>query len=269
MKLNITASFRAYIDESGDEGFLFREDGSGSSRWFVISALLTRLKNDTQIVQCLKETRKLLQKPEKFPLHFVNLKHEQRVPYVRRLGLLPVRTVTVLVYKPSIKEPEKFQNQKYLLYRYATRLLLERVSWLCRDHRIDNEGDGSCDIVFSNRSNMSYQEIRDYIKHLLDRSGSLPQETQIDRTAIRWDQIRAVEHSKLAGLQAADAVASSLHFAIKRNLYGEAEPSYCKLLTKTFYRHKSALLGYGLKLWPEAIDVLKTKAPEAVNLEGL
>jgi len=34
----------------------------------------------------------------------------------------------VLVYKPLIAEPEKFQNSKYRLYRYATRLLLERVS---------------------------------------------------------------------------------------------------------------------------------------------
>jgi len=60
MKLSNKASFRAYIDESGDEGFVFRQDGSGSSRWFVISALVTRIKNDSQVVNCLKETRKLL-----------------------------------------------------------------------------------------------------------------------------------------------------------------------------------------------------------------
>lgn len=42
--------------------------------------------------------------------------------------------VSVLVYKPLIAEPEKFQNSKnfkYLLYRCATRMLLERVSWRC------------------------------------------------------------------------------------------------------------------------------------------
>jgi len=269
MKLNKTASFRAYIDESGDEGFRFYEDGSGSSHWFVISALVIRLKNDLKVVECLKEVRKLLQKPEKYPLHFVDLKHEQRVPYARRVGELPARTVSVLIHKPAIKEPEKFQNEKYLLYRYATRLLLERVSWLCRGHRIDGEGDGSCDIVFSNRSNMSYQEIRDYIQHLLDQSGSMPQEVQIDDNTIRTDQIRAIEHSKLAGLQAADAVASSMHYAVKRNRYGEAEPAYSQLLAKTFYRHKSILHGYGIKLWPEALKFAKTKAPEADNLEGL
>lgn len=269
MNLSRDASFRAYVDESGDEGFVFREDGSGSSRWFVISALVMRVKKDLSVVECLKETRKLLGKPPKHPLHFVDLKHEQRVPYVRRVGALSTRTISVMIYKPSIQEPEKFQNEKYLLYRYATRLLLERLSWLCRDHYINGEGDRTCEVVFSNRSNMSYEDIRDYLNHLIENAGSQPNEVQIQPEIIRPNEIRAVEHSKLAGLQAADAVASSLHFAVKRNRYGEAEPAYAQHLRKTFYRNKGQLHGYGLKLWPDPLNVTQTKAPEANNLEGL
>ncbi|MCC5840516.1 MAG: DUF3800 domain-containing protein [Opitutales bacterium] len=269
MDLVKQASFRAYIDESGDEGFVFREDGSGSSRWFVISALVIRTKNDHQVVGCLKDTRKLLGKPPKHPLHFVDLRHEQRVPYVRRVGQLPARTISVLIHKPSILEPEIFQNEKFRLYRYATRLLLERVSWLCRDHRIAEEGDGTCDLLFSNRSIMSYKDMRDYLRHLLNRSGDQPEEVQIDTSVIRPDDIRAVEHSKLAGLQAADAVASSMHFAVRKNRYDETEPAYAKLLRKTIYKHKGHLEGYGLKTWPDALPILQTKAPEAKNLEGL
>ena len=48
-------SFVVYIDESGDEGFVFNGDGSGSSRWFVLSATVIRKVNDLQIVSCLKE----------------------------------------------------------------------------------------------------------------------------------------------------------------------------------------------------------------------
>ena len=121
-------SFVVYIDESGDEGFVFNADGSGSSRWFVLSAAVIRKANDLQMVSCLKETRCVLGKSPKTPLHFVDLKHDQRVPYIRRVGELPIRTVSVLIHKPLIVEPEKFQNTKYLLYRYATRMLLERVS---------------------------------------------------------------------------------------------------------------------------------------------
>jgi hypothetical protein len=148
----LKSSFVAYIDESGDEGFVFNADGSGSSRWFVLSAAVIRQANDLQTVSCLKEARAVLQRLPKTPLHFVDLRHEQRIPYIRRVGELPVRVVSVLIFKPLIAEPEKFQNSKLRLYRYATRMLLERVSWLCRDHHNEGVGDGSCEVIFSNRS---------------------------------------------------------------------------------------------------------------------
>ena len=62
-------SFVVYIDESGDEGFVFNDDGSGSSRWFVLSAAVIRKVNDLQMVSCLKEARAVLGKPPKTPLH--------------------------------------------------------------------------------------------------------------------------------------------------------------------------------------------------------
>jgi hypothetical protein len=262
-------SFVVYIDESGDEGFVFNEDGSGSSRWFVLSAAVIRKANDLQMVSCLKDVREVLGKAPKTPLHFVDLKHEQRVPYIRRVGDLPIRTVSVLIHKPLIAEPEKFQNTKYLLYRYATRMLLERVSWLCRDQRQANQGDGVADIIFSNRSNMSYEEIRDYLRLLIRQHADDPQKVQIDPTVIDPERIRSVEHSRLAGLQVADAVASGLHFAVKVNRYGETETGYLAHLKKTLYRHQKSVMGYGLKVWPEDFATLKAKAPETANLEGL
>jgi len=263
------SSFIVYIDESGDEGFVFNADGSGSSRWFVLSAVVIRQVNDLQMVSCVKEVRKVLKKLPKTPLHFVDLRHEQRVPYIRRIGNLPIRTVSVLVYKPLINEPEKFQNTKYLLYHYATRMLLERVSWLCRDQRRAGEGDGFAEVIFSNRSNMSYKDIREYLSLLLRQSEANPQNVQIDRTVIDPNRIRSVEHSKLAGLQAADAVASGFHFAVKVNRYGETEPGYLLHLRKTLYRHQAQTMGYGIKVWPEDYATIKSKAPEVDNLGGL
>jgi len=262
-------SFVVYIDESGDEGFKLNDDGSGSSRWFVLSAAVIRQTNDLQMVACLKEVRDLLGKPPKTPLHFVDLKHEQRVPYIRRVGTLPIRTVTVAIYKPLIQEPEKFQNTKYLLYRYATRMLMERVSWLCRDNRREGEGNGFSEIIFSNRSNMSYEEIRQYLRLLLRQHEADPQKVQIVPSVIDPDRIRSVEHSKLAGLQVADAVASGIHFGVKVNRYGETEPAYLPHLRNSLYRHKGTLLGYGIKVWPEDYETIKTKAPEIEHLGGL
>jgi len=221
------------------------------------------------MVSCLKEVRDILGKKPKTPLHYVDLKHEQRVPYIRRVGELPIRTVSVLIYKPLIHEPEKFQNTKYLLYRYATRMLLERVSWLCRDQRGVSNGDGFAEIIFSNLSNMSYEDIREYLRLLIRQHKSDPQKVQIGPAAINPDRIRSVEHSKLAGLQVADAVASGIHFSVKVNRYRETEPAYLPYLGKTFYRHKRELMGYGIKLWPEDYDTIKAKAPEVENIGGL
>lgn len=175
----------------------------------------------------------------------------------------------MLVYKPLIQEPEKFQNTKYLLYRYATRMLLERVSWVCRDQKRAGDGDGFAEIIFSNRSNMSYDDIREYLRLLIRQHESDPQKVQIDPAVIDSERIRSVEHSRLAGLQVADAVASGIHFGVKVNRYGETETSYMHHLGKTLYRHRGEFMGYGIKVWPEDYDTIKTKAPEVENFEGL
>jgi hypothetical protein len=252
-------SFRVYVDESGDEGFVFNADGSGSRRWLVLSAVVVRVKNDLKLVDTLKSVRQLLGKPPKQQLHFADLKHEHRVPYVRQIAGAPVRTVSVLIHKPSIKEPEKFQSEKFLLYRYATRYLLERVSWFCRDQRVEGEGDGRADLIFSNRSIMSYEDLRGYLRLLKNQSD--PMDVRIDWNVVALENIRAVNHEQLAGLQVADAVASGFYYAVTVNRYGEAEDKYARLLLPTVYRHKEVRLGYGLKFWPEDVEKLKSANP--------
>ncbi len=250
----MTSSFTAYIDESGDEGFVFLPGEKGSSRWLVLSAVVFRKSKDMEAVRVMRDVRTLLGKDPKKALHFRDMKHEHRVPYVRALAAAPIRTVSVLVHKPSIIEPEKFQNEAFRLYRYATRLLVERVSWLCRDTRKENEGDGSCELIFSNRSAMSYEDLRNYLLHLKDKPGT---DARIDWNAIRSQQVRAVNHDQLAGLQIADAVASSMFFAVNLSQYGEAEDRYFRMLRPTVYRHaKTGELGYGLKFWPDSLDAL-------------
>jgi hypothetical protein len=248
----MTSSYTAYIDESGDEGFVFRPNEKGSSRWLVVSAVVFRKSKDHDAVRVLREVRALLGKDPKRALHFREMKHEHRIPYVRAVAAAPIRTVSVLIHKPSITEPEKFQSDPFRLYRYATRLLLERVSWLCRDFHKQGEGDGGCELVFSNRSAMSYDDLRAYLTHLKAEPSS---NVRIDWSAIDPQKVRAVNHDQLAGLQMADAVASSLFFAVNLSQYGEAEDRYFRMLRPTVYRHaKSGELGYGLKFWPGGPD---------------
>lgn len=261
-------SFRVYIDESGEEGFVFRPDGSGSSRWLILSAVVTRRENDLQVVRLMERVRQTLGRPPKQALHFCKLGHAQRVVWAREIAQTPLRTVSVLVHKPSIREPERFQAQKHLLYRYASRYLLERVSWLCRDHRKPETGSGQAEVIFSNRSQMSYEELRGYLRKLREETGDFG--VTVDWSVLNPEAIRAVEHSQLAGLQVADAVASSLFAALNPNPYGDTEDKYARLLLPVCYRHKGALLGYGLKFWPGDFEGLKRESPRLLAFaEGL
>lgn len=255
----MSESFAVYIDESGDEGFAFRSDGSGSSRWLVLSAVVFRKSNDSEAVRLLQDVREKLGKAPKQPLHFRNLKHEQRVPYVRAIGSAKLRTVSVLIHKESIREPELFQADSYRLYRYASRLLLERVSWLCRDHCNPGDGDGTAKITFSNRSRMSYDDLRGYLLRLKESSEA--QDVRIDWNVVKPERVNAINHDQRAGLQIADAVASGLYSAANLNIYGESEDRYLRLLEPTIYRRKQMTLGYGLKFWPEDLDTMAMAMP--------
>ncbi len=244
----MASSFVAYIDESGDEGFHFRPDGSGSSRWFVLTALVIRKEEDTKtIVPAVAGLRELLRKPAKHPLHFRELKHEQRVPISRCIGELPVRTIHIAIHKPCIREPENFQQEAYSLYRYCSRLLLERLSWLCRDSRLANQGDGKVELIYSNRSKMSYEDLTGYLEHLKREPN--PSRVRIEWSVIDPNLVRAVNHDQLAGLQLADAAASGCFFAVRNNAYGDTEPRYLQLMRPTLYRRRSQLEGYGMKFW--------------------
>jgi len=225
----------------------------------VLSAVVFRKSKDLEAVKTLRAVRGLLGKPPKYALHFRDLRHEQRVPYVRAVAGAPIRTVSVLIYKPAITEPEVFQNEAHRLYRYATRLLLERVSWLCRDAKKTNEGDGTCEMIFSNRSAMSYDNLRGYLQHLKSNPTS---DIRVDWSAIEPSKVQAVNHDQLAGLQMADAVASSLYFALNLSQYGEVESRYFELLKPTVYKHdKTGALGYGLKFWPKSAELLQAECP--------
>ncbi len=237
-------SFVVYIDESGDEGFRF---DAGSSEWFVLSAIVCRKHLDHRAVELMREVRRLLGKEPKYTVHFQNLKHQQRIPYLDALAKEKFRTISVLCHKKSLTESEYLQT-KSVLYFYTARYLIERISWYCRDNRLrDDAGDGSAKIIFSNRSGMSYDDLREYLKKLQENPKT---KGEIDWNVIKPDQIAAVPHSHRAGLQAVDAVASSLFSAFEPSRYGFIEDRYVQMMMPVMYRREGQLQGYGVKVWP-------------------
>ena len=248
-----------YVDESGDEGFAFKGPRAGSSHWFVLSAVVTAKHLDLETVKLVDQVRRNLgYKPCK-PLHFRKMKHEHRLPFVACIAAARIRTVTILIHKPSIAEPEKFAERNRL-YNYTTRLLLERVSWLCRDNRIARDpGDGSAEVIFSNRSGTSYTEMKAYFDLLKQQSAVA--RVNIEWSVIKSEQVKAINHDSLMGLQIADAVASSFYYAVQLNPYGFNEPRYAQMLKPVVYHHRRQAIGYGLKFWPaETATLLQQEA---------
>ncbi|HUY33919.1 MAG TPA: DUF3800 domain-containing protein [Pirellulales bacterium] len=252
------ASFVVYVDESGDEGFVFPHDGQGSSKWFVLAAVVTRKPIDLETVKLVDTVRADLGYNPKKPLHFREMKHEHRLPYVQRIADARLRCVCVLIHKPAIQDREKFR-ERFRLYFYATRLLLERVSWLCRDRRVKNDpGDGSAEIIFSNRGGTSYAEMRRYFDRLRQRSAM--DDVRIDWSVIDTRRVIAAQHDQNMGLQVADAVATSFFFGVEPTKQGFTEPRYATMLQAVVYRHKGSARGHGVKLWPR--DVIAKLATE-------
>lgn len=103
---------------------------------------------------------------------------------------------------------------------------------------------------------MSYEELKDYLNRL-DQLSNNSNDVNIDWNAIKNDRVRAVNHEQMAGLQIADAVATSVFYAVNKSLYGHTEERYLEKIKNTLYRNKGRVEGYGLKIWCEEDSEIK------------
>ena len=259
----MTASFVAYIDEAGDEGFKFRTSlaKQSSSDWFVLAAFLTRKKTDAETVKLIDLVRSEFGLPPRKHVHWKKLKHAQKVRYAQMMAGLQARIIGICVHKPTLLEPEKFQ-ERYRLYFYAVRHLLERVSWLARDRHDAAKwgGDGTVDVLFSNRQGMSYEELRDYLR-LLGKQKESGQDVRIDFDLVPPDAIRTLTPGRSMGLQLADAAAGAFFNGLERDTFGNTEPRYLATLSPLLYRHQGQVHGYGFKALPKEAAVAVKDEP--------
>lgn len=262
------ASFRAYIDESGDEGFAFRTSPSlqASSEWFVLAAFVTRKSRDLETVKIIDRVRQELQLPPEKHVHWKDLKHDKKVRYAQLISGSLARTIAVCVHKPSLLEPEKFR-QRYRLYFYAVRYLVERISWLARDKHNSAKwgGDGTVELIFSNRQGMSYEEMKGYLQHLQKQKSS-GQDIRVEFDYTPIEQLTTDTPGRCMGLQLADAAAGAIFNALERNRFGNTECRYLKILHPILYGYNGVHIGYGLKVVPREASA---KWPPDKDLEWL
>jgi len=240
-------SYIAYIDESGDDGLQnFRERGvrGGGSSWLVISACVLRFSSDWQTVVWRDEILSNMPEKRSTILHFVRLNHGQKVVAARYLAAQRTRVLSILANK-RLMDPKIYVN-KNQLYFYLTRYLIERLSWLCRDYRrIVRDGNGRVKIIFSRRGGMSYTAFQDYLLRL-----KADKEVSVHWPVIDISGVEAHDHSRRAGLQIVDAIASSFAAGIEPNPYGNCESRYAEILKPIEYERGGNYFSYGLKPFP-------------------
>jgi hypothetical protein len=235
--------YNVYIVESGDEGI-----GTGGTRWFLLGALIVPVDLDLQTSTMVSRVKADFGHDDKWTLHWKKVKKDsQKIHITDQLLTEEWRFSAVVIDKthPLITGVGGLKN-KWYLYFYATRFLLERISWFAHD-----VGDnGVARLTFEHRSNMGYAALNNYFKQLQGRASS----TQISWANVETEGYSIVSKTKNRLLQATDSILGTLSEALEPDGFGNIEPRYLLNLSDRFYRRRGNLFSYGLKFLPATKD---------------
>jgi len=227
-------TFNCYIDETGDEGI-----NTGGTRWFILGAVIVPEQIDLKTSTMIPRIKQRLGKDPKRPLRWSQIRnHDKRLYIFSELLTEDWMFSCVATDKnhPFIAQGAGL-HEKWKLYFYSTRLLLERLSWYARDN-----GGQKAKLIFEKRTNMDYKELEKYLQHL---------RRWIPPLKISWihldHDIEILSKEKSRMLQAADLVCGALSDALEYSQLGNIEPRYILELKDRIYRRRGNLFSYGLK----------------------
>ncbi len=191
-----------------------------------------------RVSEALDAINAALRKPPGTVLHWAeNVKtHPQRKHVVRELAALDVTISSVVVFKAPLMGSRSGLSDPAIIYNYAVRRLLERISWF-----VDDAG-AEASVTFAHIKNFPYDRLRKYVELL---RGS--------RTTVRWGAFagnpKHDQPSRIRPLQVADLVAGAHSSAFREDAYGDYEPSYLlELAPRIYIREGGRVTSYGLNL---------------------
>lgn len=232
---------RVYIDEAGDRG-----TASGSSRYFVVAALIVDDADDARLREELLRLKQTLGRKTSDVLHFRNLTHSQKIKACQEIAAFSVQRFTsVVLCKRTLSTPFPGGGLAYItqpdpMYLWAIRLLLERVSWFIRE----SGGDTSI-VTFAHLKRFKASKLHEYREALRATS------TQVHWPSFEGHEFRLSAPGQTEILQLADSCASALFKAVEPDNFGNCEPRYLAELRPIIYRRPpGAVTSYGLKVFP-------------------
>lgn len=249
--------FIAFIDESGQEG------GKGntlSSDFFVISAVVCRTtKGQNPITEAFEKAAKEAGKGPGWRYQkFNKAQRNAQWLYAKHLGAARIQIATIICHKASFQK-DTMLTKNGDLYFYASQLLLERISWICRDaHEREPSGNGKCAMVFSRRRTLDYERFQGYAERI--KVGDCLRTSNADWAHLDLRAITSRPHSSgYDGLLAADYVASCYGAALELSPYGLHDDHLVRPLSRRSYRSglgTGKSWSNGLKIFPKEAEAL-------------
>lgn len=257
------ARFIAYIDESGDPGLsrVRPLDAQGSSEWLVLGAIVARLTNEPGLVGAVKGIRAAIESRQGPTLHYRQLSQERKSIVCTKLARLPVRCFAFLSNKKNMKgyknlraEAARGASTQEYFYNFCVRVLLERVTEFVEEVSVKDYGAPKhLEIVFSERGGLRYSQTIAYLDLLRQQARS--ETTFLDTRVIRWQVvhpklIRSIPHTKSAGAQLADTVASAFFQSVNTSGVGMWDTEQAKLLKPRMWEKNGVFADNGMTLFP-------------------
>lgn len=217
--------YRVYVDEAGDLGL-----SPGSSRHFVLSAIIVSDADDGQLRSELARLRAVLGRRPEHPLHFVKFSHSQRLKAVQGVASSCASTiVNAVVEKAQIVAQDDRKasiNKRFNPVHLATlRVLLARVArWLS-----ENRCSGTI-VSFGQLKGFRVQKLHEYRAVL-----EVDEEADIRWSVFQGHAFRVKGVKELELLQLADIAASAVFKGVEPDRFGNTEPRYLKELRPKLY----------------------------------
>lgn len=219
----------AFIDDACDPG-----TKATASAHFALGGYLVLPPKQPAVAEALQTARKEFGFKPDHILHFHKLSHERKIRLAQIIAASPIEAFTAVLCKRAGSPKRPWAPDK--LYNWMIKLVLERVSWYCRDLGVLGS------VTFAHMKGQSVDKTHEYVKKLGRLEGSI--EWDHLHLPVRFDYPQVDER-----LQMADAISSSAGYAFQ-GVDGICEPRYLKELAPVLWRRKGNLMSYGLKLHP-------------------
>jgi hypothetical protein len=236
--------YRVYVDESGGRNISPRSD-----KHFVLSAVIVHDSHNETVRHELVALKGALGRLPHHVLHFSTLKkHRRPVAAAGIAGFSIARIVSVIICKDVLGEESAagavpFIAQPSPMYLWGLRLLLERVSWYCR-----NMQRQPIIVTFGRVTRFTPAELHAYREAL--EQAPPEKDVRIDWAMFAGHPFRIANPAEVDLLQVADVAASSTFHAVELEKDGA---TYLERLKPVLYRHNGICAPtYGLAVYPKS-----------------